>query len=97
MFLQVGPTLKERLLRRTQPYRNKRIVNVIHNMYFTGGVHSFARRFDHLFPHYRDSQGVKKIEVPAQMVALVATAVRFFSSHASTSTLTCNVGVCCRA
>ena len=66
---------------------------MIHSMYFTGGVSSFARRFDHKFPRYRDSQGVVKTEVPAAMVALVATAVRSFLSHVSTSVLICNVAV----
>jgi hypothetical protein len=50
-------------------------------MFFTGGVSSFATRFDDLFPRYSDSQGVKKPAVPEQMVALVATAVRFFMSR----------------
>jgi len=71
--------LDDRLLKRSQPYRNKRIINVIRNMYFTGGVSSFATRFDHLFPRFRDSQGAMKPEVPQPMVALVATAVRFLS------------------
>jgi len=72
---RVGTSVDDRLLKRSQPYRNERIIKVIRSVYFTGGVTSFARRFDHLFPRYRDSQGVMKPEVPEAMVALVATAV----------------------
>ena len=62
-------------------------------MYFTGGVSSFRRRFDRLFPRYRDGEGVMKPEVPDAMVALVATAVRTLMYHASMILLTCEVGV----
>jgi len=93
MFLQVGVSVDDRLLKRSQPYRNKRIINVIHSTYFTGGVSSFARRFDHLFPRHRDGQGVMKTEVPYAMVALVATAVSFFISYASTLMPSYNVGI----
>jgi len=78
MFCQFGTTLGDRLLKRSQPYRNQRIINVIRDMYFTGGVSSFATRFAHLFPRHRDSQGVITTEVPQPMVALVATAVCSF-------------------
>ena len=75
MFDKFGILLDDRLLKRSQPYRNERIIRVIRDMYFTGGVSSFARRFNNLFPCYCDRQGVMKPEVPDQMVALVATAV----------------------
>lgn len=81
------------MLKRTQPYRNERIINVIRSVYFTGGASSFMRRFDHLFPRYRDSEGVMKVEVPDVMVALVATAVRTLMTHNSVASLTCNLGV----
>ena len=87
MFHQGGVSLNDRLLKRSLPYRNERIINVLREMYFTGGVSSFARRYDHLFPRHRDSQGDVKIEVPKEMVALVATAVCCFSCHPSTSML----------
>ncbi|KAN0109460.1 hypothetical protein V8E52_009254 [Russula decolorans] len=70
-----GRSMKDRLLRRSQPYRNERIINVIHNMYFTGGVSSFARRFNNMFVRFRDDQGAMIPVVPDAMVALVATAV----------------------
>src|SRR5712691_9759319 len=73
MFIQ-GPS-GDRLLKRSQPYRNQRIINVIRDVYFTGGVASFATRYHRLFPRYHDSQGVTKLEVPEPMLALVATAV----------------------
>jgi hypothetical protein len=85
MFYQVGASLNERLLKRSLPYRNQRIIKVIHDIYFTGGVSSFADRFDRLFPHHRNSEGIMKTEVPINMVALVATAVRSFMSHTSMS------------
>jgi hypothetical protein len=36
---------------------------------------AFARRFDHKFPRFRGPDGVENRELPATMVALVATAV----------------------
>lgn len=95
MFYQIGGSSGKRLLKRSQPYRNERIINVIRDMYFTGGVSSFAMRFDRFFPRYRDSQGVVRIEVPEAMVALVATAVRYFVYHASVSMLTRDLAVLC--
>jgi hypothetical protein len=89
MFHQVE--VNDRLLRRTQPYRNERIINVIHSVYFTGGASSFMRRFDHLFPRYRDGEGVMIPKVPDAMVALAATAVSTSMSYASTTLLTCSV------
>jgi len=68
--------VNDRLLRRTQPYRNERIINVIHSVYFTGGASSFMRHFDHLFPRYRDGEGVMIPKVPDAMVALAATALK---------------------
>lgn len=96
IFLQVRASVDDRLLRRSQPYRNKRIINMIQSTYFTGGVPLFARRFDHLFSRHCDSQGAMKTEVLYTMVALIATAVRFFISYASTSMPTYNVCRCTR-
>ena len=62
---------------RSRPYRNQRIITVIHDLYFTGGITSFATRFDHLFPTHRHNNGVTMREVPTPMVALVATAVSY--------------------
>jgi hypothetical protein len=87
---QDGASSNHRLLRRSQPYRNERIINTIREIYFTGGVASFATRFKHFFPRHRDSQGVTKTKVSDQMVALVATAVMNFTLHASMSMLTCD-------
>lgn len=65
-----------RLLRRTRPYRNPRIIQAIRDLYFSGGgTASFAARFSHLFPVFQDSDGKTNREVPIPMVALVATAV----------------------
>jgi len=60
---------------RTHPYRNIRIINVIHNMFFTGGNSSFANRFWDRFPIHQGNNGVVSRKVPIAMVALVATAV----------------------
>ena len=76
---QAGVSLESMLPKRSLPYRNARIINVIREVYFTGGVSSFATRFEHLFPRHRDGQGVTRTEVPCHMVALVATAVRCLS------------------
>jgi hypothetical protein len=96
MFDQFGRSMKDRLLRRSQPYRNERIINVIRNMYFTGGVSSFARCFNNMFVRFHDDQGAMIPVVPDAMVALVATAVSSFPSHALMSKFTCNLGVLCR-
>ena len=61
---------------RTRPYRNDQIITVIRNLYFAGGVRSFASRFDSRFPTHEEVNGVKTREVPIPMLALVATAVR---------------------
>lgn len=61
---------------RTKPYRNIRILTVIRDLYFMGGLTSFACRFATLFPRYQYNNGTTKREVPIAMVALVATAVR---------------------
>ncbi|KAN0128211.1 hypothetical protein V8E53_013977 [Lactarius tabidus] len=63
------------LVQRTRPYRNARIILVIQELFFTGGDMSFASRFDHLFPVYQDNKCMLTREVPAPMVALVATAL----------------------
>jgi hypothetical protein len=49
---------------------------VIRELYFEGGVTSFARRFASRFPTHQGFNGVAVPEVPVAMVALVATAVR---------------------
>lgn len=60
---------------RTRPYRNIRIVNVIRELFFSGGSSSFATRYRDDFPIHQGSNGVVAREVPIAMVALVATAV----------------------
>jgi hypothetical protein len=60
---------------RTRPYRNIRIVNVIRDMFFTGGASSFAHRFRSQFSIHQGRDGVVLRELPIAMVALVATAV----------------------
>ena len=62
----------------SRPYRNQRIITVIRDLYFMGGVTSFAHRFDHLFPSHQHYNGMTMREVPIPMVALVATAVSRF-------------------
>ncbi|KAF8258428.1 hypothetical protein EI94DRAFT_1835042 [Lactarius quietus] len=63
------------LVKRSQPYRNERIVAVIRELYFTGGSASFASRFGHLFPVHFGDNGRPSRKVPVPMVALVATAL----------------------
>ncbi|KAN0116523.1 hypothetical protein V8E52_005904, partial [Russula decolorans] len=63
------------LPRRTRPYRNIRIINVIHDLYFGGGAHLFVNRFRSQFPVHQGNDGVVLREVPIAMVALVATAL----------------------
>lgn len=63
------------LLMRSRPYRNSRIINVIRDMFFTGGAKSFASRFESEFPTFERLDGVTVQEVPVSMVALVSTAV----------------------
>jgi hypothetical protein len=65
-----------RLVMRTKPYRNSRIISVICDLYFQGGVGSFAERFNSRFPIHQGLDGNSTREVPVSMVALVATAVR---------------------
>jgi len=69
------------LVKRSQPYRNERIVAVIRELYFTGGSASFASRFGHLFPVHFGDNGQPSREVPVPMVALVATAVSLILSY----------------
>jgi hypothetical protein len=57
------------------PYRNLQIVNVIRDLYFTGGSKSFAYWFEHRFPIFKDEDGEKRCEVLIAMVTLVATGV----------------------
>jgi hypothetical protein len=63
---------------RTRPYRNKRIISIIHNLYFVGGPSSFAHRFRRQFPKHVAEDGNMTREVPIPMVALVATAVSLY-------------------
>ena len=71
------------LPKRTRPYRNIRIINVIRDMFFTGGTSSFANRFHSHFPIHQRKDGVVSREVPISMVALVATAVSVMCLHIS--------------
>ncbi len=70
---------------RSRPYRNERIICVIHDLYFTGGNKSFSAWFSHLFPcSYGNNRYVMEYEVPIPMVALVAMAVStYLSTHVS--------------
>ncbi|KAN0109426.1 hypothetical protein V8E52_009301, partial [Russula decolorans] len=52
---------------RTRPYRNIRILNVIRDLFFTGGNMSFANRFRSRFPVHQGNDGVVKREVPITM------------------------------
>jgi hypothetical protein len=49
---------------------------VIRDLYFLGGVGSFAAQFRDRFPTHQGVDGVITHGVPVSMVALVATAVR---------------------
>ncbi|KAF8257147.1 hypothetical protein EI94DRAFT_1709530 [Lactarius quietus] len=62
------------LVMHSHPYCNERIINVIRDMYFTGGAASFSKKFDYLFPMFEGHEG-EMYEVPVPMVALVATAL----------------------
>jgi hypothetical protein len=62
-------------VKRTLPYRNDRIIAVIHDLYFTGFPTSFATKYADRFPLHHGDDGVARREVPIPMVALVATAV----------------------
>jgi Domain of unknown function (DUF6532) len=65
------------LVMRSKPYRNDRIISVIRDMYFSGGRLSFATRYNYLFQSTEDDNTtVSKVPIP--MVALAATAVRFY-------------------
>ncbi|KAF8262113.1 hypothetical protein EI94DRAFT_1809271 [Lactarius quietus] len=77
MYIFPGAALANapsRLVMRSCPYRNERIINVIWDMYFTGGAASFSKKFDYLFPIFEGCEG-EMYEVPVPMVALVATAL----------------------
>jgi hypothetical protein len=58
-----------------RPYWSPRILNIIQDLYFTGGNKSFAHQFRWRFPVFKDEDGVLKHEVPIGMVALIATGV----------------------
>jgi len=66
---------------RSKLYRNVRIITVIRNLFFTGGTLAYAHRYDHKFPRFRGNDGVVVREVPAAMLALVATAVSLTDQH----------------
>ncbi|KAH9009631.1 hypothetical protein EDB85DRAFT_2162475 [Lactarius pseudohatsudake] len=77
-FNYTFPTKRGLLVRtppRTHPYRNECIISAIRELFFTGGRTSFAARYDHLFPVHQGRDGIPAREVPAPMVALVATAM----------------------
>ena len=61
---------------RHKPYRNKRIITVIRDLYFTGGTTSYAHRNDDMFPQFKRPDGVVVREMAETMLALVATVVR---------------------
>ena len=63
---------------RSCPYRNQRIINVIQDLYFSGGHMSFAARFGTIFPSCEHCDNQTRYEVPIPMVALVSTAVCFY-------------------
>lgn len=63
---------------RSKPYRNDRIINVIRDLYFTGGAFSFAHKFKYLFECIDGHHEVAVYKVPIPMVALVATAVSYY-------------------
>ena len=62
-------------------YHNTRIINVIHEMFFTGGVSSFANRFYSEFPVHQGNDERELHEIPIVMVALVTTAVGVAYGH----------------
>jgi hypothetical protein len=63
------------LIMSSKPYRNKRIILAIRELYFAGGGTSVATRYDQRFPRTSGVSGVGAHQVPISMVALVATAV----------------------
>lgn len=63
------------LVKRSQPYRNARIISVIRDLFFAGGVSSFANRFERFFPTFEGHNGLQVRMVPVPMLALVGTAV----------------------
>ncbi|KAH8990017.1 hypothetical protein EDB86DRAFT_2831318 [Lactarius hatsudake] len=60
---------------RTQPYHNECIISAIRDLFFTGGMTSFVSCYNHLFLVHQGHDGTPAREVPAPMVALVATAM----------------------
>jgi Domain of unknown function (DUF6532) len=67
------------LVMRSRPYRNRRIILAIRDLYFSGGGTSLASRYDQLFPSAPSNDGLTVHMVPVSMVALVGTAVSGFS------------------
>ena len=62
-------------MRRSQPYRNDRIITIIRDLYFSGLPTTFAEKFEDHFPLHRGDDGQARREVPIPMVALVAMGV----------------------
>ena len=73
-FLTVSQSAGAGLVRRSQPYRNQRIISVIRDLYFSGPT-TFAAKFEDHFPLHQGGDGRASREVPIPMVALVATGV----------------------
>lgn len=60
----------------TKPYQNFHLIEVIQDLYFSGGFNSFAYQYRPRFPRTEDENRMPVYyEVPVAMVALVATAV----------------------
>jgi hypothetical protein len=59
----------------TKPYQNFCLIEVIQDLYFSGGFNSFANQYRPCFPRTMDKNGMPIYEVPVAMVALVAMAV----------------------
>ena len=74
-FFQRDPLSEDAIVSCTWPYRNDRIIDVIKDLFFVGGISSFAHRFDSHFPTVEGNDGVMRHEVPIPMVALVAMVV----------------------
>ena len=59
----------------TKPYQNWRIISVMHDLYFIGGVHLFAHWYRECIAMWEGDDGEVVYEAPVAMVALMATAV----------------------
>jgi hypothetical protein len=65
----------------SKPYQNPRVIQVIRDLYFSGGIGSFVTQFGAGFPTSEDEAGMVVYEVPVAMVALVSTAVSATNFH----------------